>query len=360
MSENLMNKEKATILIVDDEEKNRRIFTKWLEAEDYECCSASSGKSALSLIQTIDPDVILLDLMMPDMDGFQVASQLKNDPETSEIPIIIVTALDDKRSLIRALSNGAEEFLNKPIDTNELQIRVRNMIRLKRANDILKNHKEELNIKVGERTKEVQESLVNTVGILGKVAEYRDDETGAHVQRISYYTHALCQTLEKDHDYCNLMFHASSLHDIGKIGIPDHILFKEGPLDEDEWKIMRKHPEIGGHMLSLSDAPLIRMGREIAECHHERWDGSGYPKGLSQHDIPLAARIMCICDVYDALRSKRPYKRPFTHQVSMNIILNGDGRTDPKHFDPMVRAAFKQCGDEFERIFQEHALENEV
>ncbi len=350
----------STILIVDDEERNLRIFSKWLEDEGYECCLAASGGTALTMAYSIEPDLIILDLMMPGMDGFQVAEKLKSNEKTAEIPIIIATALDDKKSLIRGLSKGAEEFLTKPVDSNELLVRVRNLLRLKKASDLIKNHAEELENRVKQRTKSLKQSFMETISILGKAADYRDDETGAHVRRISYYTDALCREMGKDEAYCKTMFYASTLHDIGKIGVPDNILFKEGSLNDMEWEVMRKHPQMGGKMLSISNSPFIRMGREIAQNHHERWDGSGYPKGLEMHDIPLSARIMCICDVYDALRSKRPYKKAFDHQTAMNIILEGDERTSPKHFDPMVRAAFERCTDEFELIFDRHVLSEEV
>ena len=360
MSLNSIDLTKSTILIVDDEERNRRLLCKWLEEEGYECCSASSGATALTLVHAVAPDVILLDLMMPEMDGFQVASILKNDSATSDIPIIIITALDDKQSLIRGLSKGAEEYLTKPVDSNELQVRVRNMLRLKKASDALQNQNKTLEEKVQSRTKDLNQSFMETISILGRAVDYRDDETGAHVRRISYYTHVLSKEMGEDDSFCNTIFYASTLHDVGKIGIPDNILFKAAPLDDVEWEVMRKHPEIGGHMLSGSQSPFIRMGREIANCHHERWDGSGYPKGLRHDDIPLSARIMCICDVYDALRSKRPYKKAFDHSTAMNIILKGDGRTDPKHFDPMIREAFERCGDQFDRIFHQQTLSTET
>jgi len=342
---------KSKILIVDDEERNRRLLNKRLVEEGYECHSASSGSSALSLAQAIDPDLILLDLMMPDMDGFHVAAQLKKQPATASIPIILVTSLTDKPSMIRGLSFGAEEFLSKPVDSNELQIRVRNMLRLKKASDQLRNQNEMLEGKVRERTKELKDGFLSMLEALGKAADYRDDETGAHVRRISYYSHALARHMGQSQDFCEMIFRASPLHDIGKIGTPDHILYKQGSLSDEEWVIMRNHTVDGAKILSSLHSPITNMGRDIALNHHERWDGTGYPNGKVGEASPLPARIMSICDVYDALRSKRPYKEAFSHQKSMGIILEGDDRTLPKHFDPKVLHAMELCADQFEETF---------
>jgi len=341
----------SKILIVDDEERNRRLLNKWLDEEGYECHSASSGRSALSLAMTIEPDLILLDLMMPGMDGFQVAAQLKENSDTDNIPIIMVTAITDKKSMIRALSFGAEEFLTKPVDSNELQIRVRNMLRLKKASDLLRNQNTVLEEKVDERTQELQAGYLSTLTALGKAADYRDDETGAHVRRISHYSRVLATKMGKDESLCEMIFHASALHDVGKIGTPDRILYKEGPLNDEEWAIMRNHTVDGAKILSALNSPIANMGKEIALNHHERWDGTGYPNRVAGEAIPLSARIMSICDVYDALRSKRPYKEAFSHQKSMGIILEGDGRTLPQHFDPKVLHAIERCEKQFELIF---------
>jgi len=360
MAVNDLDISNSKILIVDDEERNRRLLSKWLVEEGYECHSASSGRSALSLVLAIEPDLILLDLMMPGMDGFQVAAQLKENPVSNNIPIIMVTALTDKESMIRGLSFGAEEFLSKPVEANELQIRVRNMLRLKKASDQLRNQNVLLEDKVRERTRELKEGYLSTLEALGKAADYRDDETGAHVRRISYYSHALATRMRQDEEFCEMIFHASPLHDVGKIGTPDSILFKQGGLTDEEWGIMRNHTVVGAQILSTLHSPITDMGREIALNHHERWDGTGYPNGKAREQSPLPARIMSICDVYDALRSKRPYKEAFSHNKSMSIILEGDGRTLPKHFDPKVLYAIEHCADQFDEIFNRHVEESEV
>jgi len=356
---NKLNLNGAAVMVVDDEERNRKLISKWLKDDGYDVTCVSSGATALTLATALEPDLILLDIMMPGMDGFEVATRLKEDPASKNIPIIMVTALNDKPSLIRGLACGAEEFLTKPLDNNELQIRVRNMLRLKKAADQLKNQNERLEKTVEERTRQLQHSYLAAVEALGKAADYRDDETGAHVRRISYYSNELAQFMGQDKSFCNTIFYASPLHDIGKIGTPDNVLFKQGGLDSGEWEIMKRHAPDGAKILSGLDCPITNMGREIALCHHERWDGSGYPNGIRGEAIPLGARIMSICDVYDALRSKRPYKEAFSHEKSAAIILEGDGRTSPAHFDPQVLRAFGQCAEKFDQIFNQQSEASE-
>ena len=349
----------AAVMVVDDEEHNRKLMSKWLQDDGYDVTCVSSGATALTLAMAIEPDLILLDIMMPGMDGFEVATRLKEDPVSKDIPIIMVTALDDKQSLIRGLACGAEEFLTKPLDNNEMQIRIRNMLRLKKASDQLKNQNETLEKTVTERTRQLNDSYLAAVEALGKAADYRDDETGAHVRRISYYSNDLAHLMGQDKSFCNTIFYASPLHDIGKIGTPDNVLFKQGALDNPEWEIMKRHTLDGEKILSELNCPITNMGREIALCHHERWDGSGYPHGMRGETIPLSARIMSICDVYDALRSKRPYKEAFSHEKSAAIILEGDGRTSPGHFDPKVLHAFERCADKFDQIFNQQSEASE-
>jgi len=352
--------QQSKILIVDDEEKNRKLLKAWLEDEGYECHMATSGESALVLAPVIEPDLILLDIMMPGLDGYHVAAKLKQDMGLKNIPIIMVTALGDKDSVIRGLASGAEEFLTKPIDSNELQIRVRNLLRLKITQDMLQAQNDYLEQRVKDRTRELNLSYLATVEALGNAADYRDDETGAHVRRISHYAHALAKCMGKSDKYCKILYYASPLHDIGKIGTPDNVLFKQGALSDEEWVVMKSHADSGAKILKGLKSPITDMGQDIALSHHERWDGSGYPNGLKGEGIPLAARIMSICDVYDALRSKRPYKEPFNHEKCMQIILEGDGRTSPTHFDPKVRKCFEECANEFDRIFNSHNEPSEV
>jgi len=295
----------------------------------------------------------LLDAMMPGMTGFQVATRLKSDENTRHIPIVMVTALDDHSSKLQALECGVEEFLQKPVDRAELLVRVRNLLRLKEYADFLQNHAQQLETQVRERTQQLESSYRETIFTLTRAAEHKDEETGAHVQRISHYSRELAQTIGMGTLFEDQIFHASPMHDVGKIGIPDAILLKPGKLDPGEWDIMKTHTTLGASILKGNDSPYVRMGAEIALGHHERWDGTGYPAGLRGDAIPVAARIMCICDVYDALRSKRPYKPPFTHEVALSTIMNGDGRTQPGHFDPEVLAAFGDTHARFDAIFTE-------
>jgi putative two-component system response regulator len=206
---------------------------------------------------------------------------------------------------------------------------------------------------------DLHDSFVEAIYTLMRAAEYRDDETGAHVKRISYYTRVLAEHMGMDEDFCDTIFYASPMHDIGKIGISDLILLKAGGFTPEEWEIMKTHAVMGGSILSGNTSPYLKMGEQIALGHHERWDGGGYPAGLKGDEIPLPARIMQLADVYDALRSRRPYKEPFTHEKTMQIICKGDGRTEPSHFDPAVLAAFEQCADQLADIFAQRSEPDE-
>jgi putative two-component system response regulator len=343
----------ATILIVDDEAPNVKLLETLLHAEGYATVVARNGSEALALAAAQNPDLILLDVMMPDMDGFETVARLKADPRTQPVPVIMVTALDDRNSKLRALEAGAEEFLSKPIDRVDLTIRVRNLLRLKEYGDFLADHNRILDEQVRERTAQLEEAHRDTVFTLVRAAEHKDEETGHHVRRISYYCKVLAEAMNLSADFHDAIFHASPMHDIGKIGIPDHVLLKPGGFTPDEWDIMKTHCALGASILASGTSPYTHMGTEIALSHHERWDGSGYPNGLKGKEIPLAARIMQICDVYDALRSKRPYKPPIDHLRSVEIITVGDGRTQPEHFDPAVLAGFVLRADRFAAIYDE-------
>jgi len=264
-----------------------------------------------------------MDIMMPLMNGFEAARKLKEDPETRHIPIIMLTALEDRESKIRGLETGAEEYLTKPVDRMDLKVRVRNLLRLKEFSDFLANHNRILEKQVDKRTQALKDSFVETIYTLMRAAEYRDDETGIHVKRVSFYTRKLAEKLGMDKTFCETVFYASPMHDVGKLGIPDRILLKSGEFTPEEWEIMKTHTTIGAGILAETLSPYLRMGREIALGHHERWDGGGYPDGLRGDSIPLPARIMQICDVYDALRSKRPYKPAFGHAKTMKIMISG-------------------------------------
>lgn len=347
-------KNAARILVVDDEERNRRLLVAMLEADGYTATEAADGAQALDLARQSPPDIVLLDIMMPGMDGYEVARALKLDAATKAIPVVMVTALDDHDSRLRGLEAGAEEFVTKPVNRNELRIRVRNLLRLKEFSDFLADHNRILEAQVQERTRQLSSSYRETIVTMTRAASYKDEETGAHVARISFYTVELAQALGLDSDFCDTIHYASPMHDVGKIAIPDAILGKPGTFEPQEWAIMKTHAALGGKLLRGTDSPYLVMGAEIADGHHERWDGGGYPLGLAGEAIPFSARIMNICDQYDALRSKRPYKPAFTHEKALEIITVGDGRTMPSHFDPAVLAAFKGCVGRFRNIFEAH------
>jgi putative two-component system response regulator len=341
----------ATVLIVDDEARNVKLIETLLHADGYSTLSASNGNEAITLAETAQPDLILLDVMMPDMDGFETVARLKADPRTSPIPVIMVTALDDRDSKLRALTAGAEEFLSKPIDRADLSVRVRNLLRLKEYSDLLANHNRLLDEQVKQRTAQLEEAYRDTVLTLVRAAEQKDEETGHHIRRISHYCKSLAEGMGMPADFNDVIFHASPMHDIGKIGIADNVLQKPYGFTSDEWTVMRTHCAMGASILASGTSPYTLMGAEIALNHHERWDGSGYPGGLKGEAIPLAARIMQICDVYDALRSKRPYKDPIDHARSVEIITQGDGRVQPAHFDPTVLACFAVQAEQFSAIY---------
>jgi putative two-component system response regulator len=347
----LKSRIKSRILIVDDDMSARCLLEGILQNQGFETALAENGAQALEIVSTFLPDLILLDLMMPGMTGFEVAARLKANLDTRSIPIIVISSLEDRESRLKGLQAGADEFLIKPIDHMELQVRVHNLLRLKQFSDFLMDHNQILETQVRERTSELQGSFVESIFTLMRAAEFRDDETGAHVKRISYYTHELAEQLGMDQEFCELIFYASPMHDIGKIGISDNILQKPGSFSPVEMEIMKSHTTIGAQILANNSSPYLKMGYDIAMGHHERWDGSGYPNGVKGEDIPLPARIMQLADVYDALRSKRRYKPALGHEQAMDIILRGDMRTKPEHFDPAVLAAFQACANIMEEIF---------
>lgn len=342
---------KSRVLVVDDDPQTRCLLENLLQCEGLETAPAENGKQALDIVKTFRPHLILLDLMMPGMTGYEVVAKLKMDSDTRSIPVILVTALEDRASRLQGLHAGAEEFLTKPIDQVDLQIRIRNLLRLKEFSDFLENHNQSLEARVQERTRALQDSFIESISTLICAAEFRDDETGEHVKRISHYSHELAKQLGMDGEFCDTIFYASPMHDIGKIGIPDHILLKNGGFTPSEWTIMKNHTTIGAKILENKSSPYLKMGYDIALGHHERWNGGGYPKGLKEEEIPLPARIMQLADVYDALRSRRPYKPAFDHAKAMDIIFNGDGRMLPSHFDPAVLEAFRLRARTMEEIF---------
>jgi putative two-component system response regulator len=264
--------------------------------------------------------------------------------------VLVITAQPNHK--LDALKAGAKDFVSKPFELPEVLVRVHNMLEVRLLHKELHKYNDQLEQRVLQRTADLQENYLETIFSMTRAAEHKDEDTGAHVKRISYYCRDLAKILGMNDAFVDNIFFSSPMHDVGKIGIPDHILLKPGGFEPAEWEIMKGHAAMGAKILGDSKSPYLRMGAEIALNHHERWDGGGYPNGKKGEDIPLAARIMNICDIYDALRSKRPYKPAFDHQTTVDIISNGDGRTLPEHFDPSIFTAFKQNQAMFNDIYE--------
>jgi len=351
------------ILVVDDLEENGQLLECFLKPHGYEVVCVTSGAEALHRVDTDPPDVILLDLMMPGMTGFEVCRRLKNSPVTRHIPVIIITGVTELGASVSALESGADDILVKPFDAVLLMARVRNSLRSKFMQDQIIRYQRQLEINnealeqhIHERTSQLNRTQQVTVFSLAKLSESRDTETGTHLERIRSYAREIGIELSRQgkhpealrEGFVEHLFLSSPLHDIGKVGIPDRILLKPGKLSGQEWEIMKTHTLIGGDTLRAADMEagrdsFLAMGRDVAYYHHERWDGLGYPRGLMGDQIPLAARIVAVSDVYDALTSRRPYKDALSHQSSRSIIVEGRGTS----FDPDIVDAFIACEDRF-------------
>jgi putative two-component system response regulator len=343
----------ASILIVDDQEAGARLLERMLRGAGYQSISVTQDPLAVRALYLQQRyDLILLDLQMPVMDGFQVMDSLREVELEGYLPVLVVTAQPGHR--LRALQAGAKDFISKPFELAEVLARVHNMLEVRLLHRSLHRSNEVLEQRVLQRTAELQGSYLETIVTMLRAAEYKDEDTGAHVVRISHYSRLLAGRLGLEPAFVDRIFIASPMHDIGKIGVPDHILLKPTGLTPAEWEIMKGHAAMGARILGDSRSPLLMMGAEIALNHHERWDGGGYPAGRRGEAIPLAARVMTICDVYDALRSKRPYKPALGHDRAVEIIVQGDGRTRPEHFDPAVLSAFQAHHREFDAVFQTH------
>ncbi len=327
----------ATILLVDDQSYNIALLRMILKAAGYERILATTdSREALPLYVEHRPDVVLLDLSMPHLDGFAVMAQIREVEANSFAPILVLTAETDPEVRLRALTSGARDFLNKPFDKTETLARLQNVIEVRQLHNTVRRQNEELEEKVRARTQELSDTQMEIIHRLGHAAEYKDNETGFHLIRMSLYAAALARQMGLPVADVEIIERASPMHDIGKIGIPDRILLKPGKLDADEWQVMMSHAAIGADLLSGSQSPLVQMAATIAISHHEKWDGSGYPRGLSGESIPLVGRICAICDVFDALTTARPYKPAWTVDAALAEITRGDGR----HFDPTVVATF--------------------
>ena len=325
------NNGKAIVLVVDDTPENIDILSHVLKA-DYKVKAALDGEKAIRIANVSPrPNIILLDIMMPEVDGYEVCKRLKADPATAKIPIIFITAKNQDEDEQKGLSLGAVDYITKPINPAIVKARVATHIALHEQNLILEN-------KVTLRTKELNDTRLKIIHRLGRAAEFKDNETGLHVIRMSHYAKLIASALKYDKQWSELIFNAAPMHDIGKIGIPDHILLKSGKLNDDEWELMRKHPQFGADIIGDHDSDILKMSKEIALTHHEKWDGSGYPKGLKGTDIPLSSRIIAIADVFDALTTKRPYKNAWSVEDAVEHINENAGT----HFDPDLVLLFNQ------------------
>ncbi len=352
------------VLAVDDQEFNLDLIElAFMEMSDVQITRAVNGQEALNALAK-DPDyrVILLDLAMPIMDGFETLSRLKADAVYSQIPVIVVTANSEEKH--RALRAGASDFLAKPIDVEELKLRTLNYAKIKEYQDNLSDVNRLLEDKVQQRTSQLQEALVlakkteyEISARLGKASEYRDLETGMHIKRMSHYSAKLAELIGLPSDEVELVLYASPLHDIGKVAIPDQILLKPGRFTPEEFEIMKLHATLGGKMLETDgNYPVIEAGRIIALQHHEKIDGTGYPHGLAGEDIHIHARIVSIADVFDALSSERVYKKAFSIEKTIEIIEEGSGT----HFDAELVRVFVNNLDEFLKIKEAFPDEEET
>jgi len=345
------------ILAVDDVEMNLQMMKLMLgEMGDFSYLEARDGRQALEILQnSADVDIVLLDLEMPVMNGYEVLREMKLSDCYRDIPVIVITS--DKSEVNRTLAMGANDFMAKPYDPEELRLRVQNHVRSKKLNELARDMNNILEREVVRKTSELRTALNFSrkaefeISLrLGRAAEFRDLETGMHIRRISELSHALAKLAGLSVQDCEILRHASPLHDVGKIGIPDSILLKPGELDKTEFEIMKTHTIIGGNILSDSDEfSSIKAGQIVALQHHERWDGSGYPYGLSGNNIHIYGRIVMIADVFDALTSERPYKKAFTVEKSLEIMI--DRRAS--YFDPELLDIFIGNLDVFVRIIEE-------
>ncbi len=357
--------EKPRVLVVDDEPINLKVLADLLR-DSYGLSVAKDGPQALARLAADPlPDLVLLDVMMPGMDGMEVCRRVKEDPRTRDVPIIFITAMGQPHDEARGFEAGAVDYITKPISPPVVLARVRTHIALRDAQRALSDQNQSLERRVAERTRDLVRAQDVTIRAMASLAETRDNETGNHIRRTQHYVLALALHLRQDprfaprldEDTVELLFKSAPLHDVGKVGIPDSILLKPGKLTDEEFVIMKTHAELGYDAIfaaeedEFGEISFLRIAREIAQGHHERWDGTGYPQGLAGEAIPLSARLMAVADVYDALISKRCYKPAFPHAEAAGIIRSGRG----SHFDPDVVDAFSALENDFKDIAERYS-----
>lgn len=357
---------KKIILVVDDTPDNLSLMSELLK-DEYTIRLANGGERALKLAHhEQSPDLILLDIMMPEMDGYEVCRRLKSDPETKDIPVIFLTAKSEVDDEKLGLELGAVDYITKPISPPIVQARIRNHLQLKSAQEFLKDQNQYLESEVQRRTIEISAIQEVTIQSMASLAETRDTDTGNHIRRTQHYVKVLAEKLRKHPRFSHfldsdenieLLYKSAPLHDIGKVGIPDKILLKPGKLDDEEFRIMMTHTTLGRDAIQHAEdelglkMPFLSLAKEIAYSHQEKWNGTGYPEGLSADDIPISARLMAIADVYDALISRRVYKEPMPHEKALEIIKSDRN----KHFDPDMVDAFLEISESFREIAQKYA-----
>lgn len=370
-----MKPDSTTILVVDDSELNREHLGFRLKRDGYTTLMAEGGHSALKILQETEVDLIMLDYMMPDMNGYEVLLNIKANQRLLHIPVVMVSALEELESVIKCIEAGADDFMTKPVNSVLLRARINNSLNKKRlwdqeqqSHEKLEYMNKSLKKKVQRQVEAITSAQMATIFATSKLAESRDPETGDHLERLREFCRVLSEELQKterfstiiNSEFITAIYAASPLHDIGKVGIPDQILLKPGKLNDNEWEIMRTHPIIGANTLRAVVAKhpgnaFVEMGINIAEYHHEKWDGSGYPYGLVGEAIPLEARILALADVYDALTSVRCYKPAFSHEKSRSIIVESSS----SHFDPDIVHAFLNREDDFIRIKKQYRGDDE-
>jgi putative two-component system response regulator len=365
--------EARRILVVDDVEQNLALLGGLVRSLGYEVETARDGLEALAKL-ALGVDLVLLDVMMPGLDGYEVARRVRADARTADLPIILVTVLDSREDRVKAIQAGASDFIAKPVDKTELLVRISSQLRLKEAQDALKRSQAGLEEQVARRTDELRRTCevaadanrrtyfahIDTIRRLVLAAELKDPETARHIMRISRYSAVLAKALHMSPGETEVLAHAVTMHDVGKIGIPDAILFKRGALDEEEKKVMESHTLIGSRILADSPSELMQQGQVVALSHHERWDGTGYPRRLRGEQIPLAGRICAVVDVFDAMTTTRPYRPAFSPDVALETMRRGRGA----HFDPMLLDLFMDRLEEVlavrERLVEEAAAERQL
>ncbi|MCP4639867.1 MAG: response regulator [bacterium] len=358
--------EPARILIVDDQDMNRQLLSDLVAALGHHPLTAETGLQALETARDESGDLMLLDIMMPVMDGYEVLEKMTGDGDLRHIPVIMVSGIDEMQSMVRCIEGGADDYLIKPFNSTLLRARINACLEKKQLHDREVEYKqriEENNVELEDRVR-VQVERISTIQLatifaMSKLAESRDPETGEHLERMREYARTMSQALSALPKYAELiddsfvgnLYAAAPLHDIGKVGVPDRILQKPGKLTPEEFEVIKMHAMIGADTLRAVDEQypgneFLRMGTEVAESHHEKWDGAGYPRGLAGEEIPLVGRIMALADVYDALTSKRCYKEAFSHEKSASIIKEGRGG----HFDPEIVDVFSEHESAFIEI----------